>query len=72
MTKRYCNYCGKELKTDYDYHHIYLPMYYGSKYDGDNVSVDLCIECTDKLIDFLNPLCRHDILTDSDTDSFTE
>lgn len=68
MITRYCNYCGKEVKADDDYYHIYLPMRYGSKYDGDTVSTDLCPECTDKLIDFLRPLCKYDPVFPSGTD----
>lgn len=70
MITRYCNYCGKQIdnKDDYQHHHIYIPMWYGSKYDGDDVQADLCLECTDKLIDFLRPLCKYDPVVPSGTD----
>lgn len=31
---------------------------YGSKLDGDNVELDLCCECFDKLMDRLIPECK--------------
>lgn len=47
-----CNICGKkfnewDLQEDYS---IYRSLGYGSKYDGEELRLDICIECMDKII----------------------
>ena len=54
MRKTICNMCGKEfdLFDKQDGQMIYsAKIGYGSKYDGSGLSMDLCIDCVDKLID---------------------
>ena len=55
MTKVICNMCGKELdewdlqeSQDYSLH---TKIGYGSKYDGNNIDLDLCCDYFDKLLD---------------------
>lgn len=53
MVKKYCNCCGKEY--DYwDYNEdisIHRYVGYGSKYDGDEILINICCECFDKLVE---------------------
>lgn len=58
MTKVICNCCGKEINSAAFHLDEILP--YGSKYDGDSFTMDLCAECTDKLTDMIRPLCKVD------------
>ena len=49
----YCNKCGKKLdmwdiQEDFS---MQRNLGYGSKYDGDNLDLDLCCDCMDELID---------------------
>lgn len=49
----YCNKCGKkldmwDLNAGFIMHHH---LGYGSKYDGDDLDLDLCCECMDDLIE---------------------
>ena len=51
--KRVCNYCGKELdlfdlQEDFSIHRQHIG--YGSIHDGDNVDLQLCCDCFDKLV----------------------
>ena len=51
--KSYCNKCGKELDM-WDVQQgfsIHRHLGYGSKYDGDDLYIDLCCDCMDLLID---------------------
>lgn len=53
MEKIYCNKCGKRLdmwdiQNDFS---INLELGYGSKYDGERVTINLCTDCIDNLID---------------------
>lgn len=54
MAKYYkCNMCGKAM-DEYDLNNgstIYQRLCYGSKYDGENIAIDLCCNCIDALID---------------------
>lgn len=52
-TEVYCNKCGKKLDMwDVDANYsLYRYLGYGSKYDGNELKIDLCSECMDKLID---------------------
>lgn len=53
MEKRYCNICGKEF-DEYDVQEDYSiekKIGYGSKHDGETLSLHICVDCMDKLID---------------------
>ena len=55
--KRVCNYCGKELdlfdlQEDFSIHRQHIG--YGSIHDGDNVDLQLCCDCFDKLVSECN------------------
>lgn len=57
-----CNVCGKGF-DDFDKINgfsISGSIGYGSKYDGDYISLDMCCECMDKLIDncVIKPIYR--------------
>ena len=47
-----CNLCGKHLDF-FDEHqfYIYTEVGYGSVHDGEELKLDLCCECMDKLIE---------------------
>lgn len=54
--KYICDCCGKEF-DDLDTNNLaglYFAPGYGSKYDGEEIYADLCIDCMDKIIDMLN------------------
>ncbi len=53
MTKMTCNICGKEFDQFDDMQHlaIYAHLGYGSKYDGEDLAMNICQECMDKLIE---------------------
>lgn len=49
----YCNKCGKkmdifDIEAQFSFQR---QLGYGSKYDGDNLDLDLCCDCMDVLID---------------------
>lgn len=49
----YCNKCGKkmdmwDIQEDFS---LQRNLGYGSRYDGDNLDLDLCCDCMDKLIE---------------------
>lgn len=48
-----CNKCGKEFDIwdTQESFSVYKPLGYGTKYDGLYLSLDLCCECFEKLID---------------------
>lgn len=53
MTRYICNICGKEF-DEYDMRHMfsmYRRMGYGSKHDGQTFSIDICVDCIDRIID---------------------
>ena len=58
MTKVICNCCGKEINSATFHLDEVLP--YGSKYDGDSFTIDLCTDCSDKLTDMIRSLCKID------------
>lgn len=47
-----CNKCGKkfDIWDTQENFSIYTRLGYGTKYDGDNLELDLCCECMEKLI----------------------
>lgn len=58
--KTLCNLCGKEFDTcdEKEKFGIHTQAGYGSKFDGDNIQLDLCCGCFDGLIDKLIPECK--------------
>lgn len=60
MKKTFCNICGKEF-DEYDENnafYIWSHPQYGSKFDGELVTVDMCVDCFDKLVEScaVNPI----------------
>lgn len=51
-----CNMCGKEFE-DYDDFSLYHMFGYGSKRDGSKITLDLCNNCLDKLVDEIQKCC---------------
>lgn len=52
-SKVICNLCGRDFDTwdkmeDFS---IHKRCGYGTKYDGDTISLDICCECMEQLID---------------------
>lgn len=45
-----CELCGK---TDLVLSNLHLTCNYGSKYDGENLRLDLCGKCIDRLYDYI-------------------
>ena len=59
MVIRKCNLCGKEFdqwdeQADFGLHGY---IGYGSKYDGEDIDLDLCCKCFDELVDKIAPKC---------------
>lgn len=53
MNKTFCNVCGKEF-DEYDYNAgnaLFRKAHYGSKYDGQFIVLDMCLDCFDNLIE---------------------
>lgn len=48
-----CNKCGKkfDIWDTQEHFSINTRMGYGTKYDGDDLELDLCCSCMEKLID---------------------
>lgn len=49
-----CDFCGKELdqydtQENFGFHHSHIG--YGSQYDGENIDIDLCCDCFDKMME---------------------
>jgi len=61
MVKRVCNMCGKDFdmwdrQENFGFHYH---VGYGSAYDGDTISLDLCCKCFDKLMaEYIVPKCK--------------
>lgn len=53
MRKIICNVCGKEFNSFDDNNAIslYATACFGSKYDGEHINADICIDCFDKFVD---------------------
>ena len=49
----YCNKCGKKLDIWDIQENFSMQRHlgYGSRYDGDNLDLDLCCDCMDKIIE---------------------
>ena len=44
---------------------------YGSVHDGERMKLHLCCDCFDKVVDLINPMCKHNIFSevyDADTE----
>ena len=54
INKLVCNKCGKEVPDGCCYLRFEGKIGFGSKYDGENISVDLCPTCLDELLDSLS------------------
>ena len=52
LKNKVCNMCGKSF-DEWDYH-----IGYDSKYDLNRLRLNLCIECFDKVLDFIKPQCK--------------
>lgn len=65
--KTLCNLCGKEFDTwdDQGNFGIHTRVGYGSKFDGDDVDLDLCCKCFDKLMDELITKCKINPITEN-------
>ena len=60
-----CNMCGNEF-DEYDFQEncrFDHRFGYGSKYDFYHLELNLCCECTGKVLDWLLPQCKHDPVT---------
>ena len=61
MDKNICSICGKEFdiwdkQEGFGLHHN---VGYGSKFDGDQINVNLCCSCFDELMDtYILPKCK--------------
>jgi hypothetical protein len=58
--KMFCNVCGKpidQICEDQAVVSIHNRIGYGSKYDGDEIDLDICCDCFDKLIDDFTEKC---------------
>lgn len=61
-----CTMCGKVFDSwDYQENLCFDHLIgYGSKYDGGILKLNLCIECFDKVLDFILPQCKTNPLSD--------
>lgn len=65
--KTICNICGKEFDFWDVYEDIsfHKTIGYGSAYDGDQIDLDVCCRCFDKLIDeTIIPMCKINPVTE--------
>ena len=64
MKKTICNLCGKNFDfwDEQEDFSIYTRIGYGSKYDDEQLKLNLCCECMDELIDLcvISPVSEHD------------
>lgn len=58
--KTLCNLCSKEFNEwdEQENFGIHTRVGYGSRFDGDNIDLDLCCECFDKLMGRLVSECK--------------
>lgn len=66
--KTICNMCGKEFNMydEIENRSLCDQFGYGSKYDGDNIRLDLCCNCFDKVIDWIVPQCKINPIEEND------
>lgn len=59
-----CNLCGKEISIDdqMDMTSVYHTLGYSSKYDGEYLTLDICPQCLDEIIDncVIDPILREE------------
>ena len=55
--KMLCNMCGDEFDNSLGTLSIQTTLGYGSAFDGDELNVDFCGKCTDKIIRGLKEKC---------------
>lgn len=60
MDKKKCNMCGKEFdcwdeQENFCFEH---KIGYGSIHDGEQIIINLCCDCFDKVIDVVVPMCE--------------
>lgn len=53
MKNYICNKCGKpfDMWDENEHFHIYTKFGYGTKFDGDELQLDLCCSCIEELVD---------------------
>jgi hypothetical protein len=68
-----CTMCGKifdccDLENAFLNHSNSFDFYvgYGSKHDNEHIKLDLCLDCLDKVIDMIRPMCKTDPVTEDD------
>ena len=69
MNKTICNICGKEFDLWDQQENFGLNYHvgYGSKFDGEHISVDMCCDCFDELMNtYILPRCKISPLEDGD------
>lgn len=60
MDKKKCTMCGKEFdlwdeQQDFCFER---KIQYGSIHDSEQLSINLCCDCFDKVIDIVSPMCK--------------
>lgn len=65
--KTLCNLCSKEFNEwdEQENFGIHTRVGYGSRFDGDNIDLDLCCECFDKLMGRLVSECKIKPITEN-------
>lgn len=62
-----CNMCGKKFDM-WDKSNGFSTsdqFGYGSKRDGDNIELDLCCDCMDKVVDYVVENCKINPITEN-------
>lgn len=54
MQRVYCSKCGKVINENEENVSFKAKRWYGSRYDGKTIALDLCSECADEEIDNWN------------------
>lgn len=73
-TQRICSNCGKPFHEN-DTHfnaHFTKKLGYGSEYDGELITVDLCIDCTDYFINLARKTFYIDPITGEKNEGMNE
>lgn len=68
-SKLSCTMCGKkfdELDIDLSYNILDYFCSYGSKYDGERIRFNLCVDCFDKVLDTIIPMCKINPIVEDD------
>ena len=61
-----CNMCGKTFDLWDHQEDFCMDHYigYGSKHDFERIQLNLCIQCFDKVMDWLLPQCKHNPMSE--------